>query len=285
MPTFMNFTSEDTIDGVPSLGGVKRTARNTRRVNTAERRATHNAVERARRETLNGRFLDLAALLPNLNTLRRPSKSTIVNSSIAHLNASQRHRILAAQQLRMIKDETDALRHEVNQWRARAGVAFVEEPVRGDAFGIILSGELEFEQGDLLDGYEEYEDEDSSAGNDSGRRYSVAEPLYADVPADNYGVQPPFAHPALHSMHPHAFASQGYPAAHPVVIPSAHYYGAAPTIADHALQAAYENPTIGYEHAAVAHPELNAHLALEKQQQHMLHAEACRQGQPRTSSW
>jgi len=281
MPTFMNFTSEDTIDGVPSLGGVKRTARNTRRVNTAERRATHNAVERARRETLNGRFLDLAAMLPNLNTLRRPSKSTIVNSSIAHLNASQRHRILAAQQLRMIKDETDALRHEVNQWRARAGVAFLEEPVRGDAFGLILSGELEFEQGDLVDGYEELEDEDTAAGNDGGRRYSAAEPLYADVPAENYGVQPPFAHPALHSMHPHAFASQGYPAGHPIAIPSAHYYGTAPTIADHALQAAYENPTIGYEHAA-AHPELNAHLALEKQQ-HMLHAEAYRQGQPR--SW
>ena len=29
----------------------------SRRANTAERRATHNAVERARRETLNGRFL------------------------------------------------------------------------------------------------------------------------------------------------------------------------------------------------------------------------------------
>lgn len=29
----------------------------SRRASTAERRATHNAVERARRETLNGRFL------------------------------------------------------------------------------------------------------------------------------------------------------------------------------------------------------------------------------------
>jgi hypothetical protein len=29
----------------------------TRRANTAERRATHNAVERQRRETLNARFL------------------------------------------------------------------------------------------------------------------------------------------------------------------------------------------------------------------------------------
>lgn len=57
MPTFMNFTGEDTINGSLSAAGVKRTSKTTRRVNTAERRATHNAVERQRRETLNGRFL------------------------------------------------------------------------------------------------------------------------------------------------------------------------------------------------------------------------------------
>jgi hypothetical protein len=37
--------------------------RSSRRANTAERRATHNAVERARRETLNGRFL-VSVFLP-----------------------------------------------------------------------------------------------------------------------------------------------------------------------------------------------------------------------------
>ncbi|KZV89259.1 hypothetical protein EXIGLDRAFT_618411 [Exidia glandulosa HHB12029] len=36
-------------------GPVRR--KTSRRANTAERRATHNAVERQRRETLNGRFL------------------------------------------------------------------------------------------------------------------------------------------------------------------------------------------------------------------------------------
>ncbi|GBE81635.1 hypothetical protein SCP_0400060 [Sparassis crispa] len=68
--------------------------RRSQRANTAERRATHNAVERQRRETLNGRFLDLAALLPNLSQIRRPSKSSIVNSSIAHVHSSRRHRLL-----------------------------------------------------------------------------------------------------------------------------------------------------------------------------------------------
>ena len=38
-----------------AAGQMKR--KPSRRANTAERRATHNAVERQRRETLNGRFL------------------------------------------------------------------------------------------------------------------------------------------------------------------------------------------------------------------------------------
>lgn len=42
-----------------SLGSANPQAKRkpSRRANTAERRATHNAVERQRRETLNGRFL------------------------------------------------------------------------------------------------------------------------------------------------------------------------------------------------------------------------------------
>ncbi|EPQ57728.1 hypothetical protein GLOTRDRAFT_136618 [Gloeophyllum trabeum ATCC 11539] len=115
----------------------------SRRANTAERRATHNAVERARRETLNSRFLDLAALLPNLSQIRRPSKSAIVNSSIAHIHAARRHRALAARELRVLKVETDALRRELNEWRDRAGLPRVEEPPRGEGFAIVASGEVE----------------------------------------------------------------------------------------------------------------------------------------------
>ncbi|KAJ7897979.1 hypothetical protein B0H14DRAFT_2675827 [Mycena olivaceomarginata] len=133
----------------PKVNGQSSTntarGKRSRRLNTAERRATHNAVEHQRRETLNGRFLDLAALLPNLSQFRRPTKSSIVNSSIAHINALCRHRILAAQELRLLKNEADALRHEVNAWRMTADVPSVEEPRRSDGFGFILSGELEFE--------------------------------------------------------------------------------------------------------------------------------------------
>jgi hypothetical protein len=41
----------------------------SRRANTAERRATHNAVERQRRETLNGRFLVRIILLVIFNSI------------------------------------------------------------------------------------------------------------------------------------------------------------------------------------------------------------------------
>ncbi|KAJ7659452.1 hypothetical protein B0H17DRAFT_1096147 [Mycena rosella] len=109
--------------------------------NTAERRASHNAVERARRETLNARFIDLAGLLPNLRHLRRPSKSAIVNSSIAHVRAARRYRLLAAQQLRALNAECDMIRREVNQWRARAGVHPTTVPIRSEGFAQVLGGE------------------------------------------------------------------------------------------------------------------------------------------------
>ncbi|TRM58437.1 hypothetical protein BD626DRAFT_573646 [Schizophyllum amplum] len=117
--------------------------RAARRNTTAEKRASHNAVEKARRETLNGRFLDLAALLPNLSPIRRPSKSAIVNGSIAHVQAAQRHRAAAARELRLLKLETDALRRELNEWRVRKGISLVDEPPRSDTFSMVLAGEME----------------------------------------------------------------------------------------------------------------------------------------------
>lgn len=102
-------------NSAPGGGAVRR--KPARRANTAERRATHNAVERQRRETLNGRFLDLAALLPNLANVRRPSKSAIVNSSIALVHTQRRLRAIAARELRSLAHEAECLRREVNEWR------------------------------------------------------------------------------------------------------------------------------------------------------------------------
>lgn len=312
----MNFTGEDGVAGLSGSGGAKRTSKTTRRVNTAERRATHNAVERQRRETLNGRFLDLAALLSNLNQIRRPSKSAIVNSSIAHLNASRRHRILAAQQLRMMKNESDALRREVNEWRARAGVnTFVDEPMRSDAFGIVIRGELEFEAGDMLDAGDSGEDDEEAGGGNGGvyggRQYAAEPGSYAGeeaVAVDEYALlqrqqqeqahaemlaaqmhhrqqqqQAPFAHTVLHpSVPPQGYPMPMNPGHRQPAVPSAHYYTSSPTIVSPVLASSFENPAIGYDHPAALpmHAELGAKWAYEKQQQ-MLHAAQ----QQRQGSW
>ncbi|EIW66531.1 hypothetical protein M231_02289 [Tremella mesenterica] len=92
-----------------------------KRVNTAEKRNQHNAIERARRETLNGKFHSLARLLPALASSRRPSKAAIVNGSINHLTRSRDDRLFAAKILRAVIAERDQLLAENNTFRKAAG--------------------------------------------------------------------------------------------------------------------------------------------------------------------
>ncbi|KAJ7635568.1 hypothetical protein DFH06DRAFT_1479186 [Mycena polygramma] len=142
--------------------------RRVRRASTAERRATHNAVERMRRDALNGRFLTLASMLPPLAALRRPSKAAIVGTSIATVKAARRHRVLAAQTLRTLAREAEGLRREVNEWRARARVPHLDVSVRSEAHDAILRAEVEDFDLILEDGLEfEIEEEDLPHDNDS----------------------------------------------------------------------------------------------------------------------
>lgn len=104
---------------VPAKPATKSKPR--KRVNTAEKRHQHNAIERQRRETLNGKFISLARLLPSLASHRRPSKSAIVNGSIAHLTHQRDQRLLAAKLLRQLCAERDELFKEVNDWRKANG--------------------------------------------------------------------------------------------------------------------------------------------------------------------
>ncbi|KAG6371973.1 hypothetical protein JVT61DRAFT_8989 [Boletus reticuloceps] len=170
----------------------------SRRANTAERRATHNAVERQHSwqvpfpipllsDQFNLRFQDLAALLPNLSQIRRPSKSAIVNSSIAHIHASRRHRLLASRELRILKLESDALRRELNEWRDRAGLPRVDEPVRGDGFNMILSGEVEVLA--AVVGEEEDEGQGQFDGFDEGDE-ELSGPVIMDDPEDAMVADP-----------------------------------------------------------------------------------------------
>ncbi|KAA1105859.1 hypothetical protein PGT21_022414 [Puccinia graminis f. sp. tritici] len=79
---------------------------------TAERRATHNAIERARRESLNGRFLELARALPTMQSVKRPSKSVIVNKSLEWICESQVREYELAR-------ENAFLRNQINELRAQ----------------------------------------------------------------------------------------------------------------------------------------------------------------------
>lgn len=161
--------------------------RSSRRANTAERRATHNAVERARRETLNSRFLDLAALLPNLAAVRRPSKSAIVNSSISIIQTQRRNRVIAARELRLVKAETDAIRQELNQWRQRANLPPVEEPPRSADYISLLNVDEELEM------------------QENPRAFEMHDGQFEDN--DDYGdeedeqLSPESAHPYGHGSH------------------------------------------------------------------------------------
>ncbi|KAF6750560.1 hypothetical protein DFP72DRAFT_1072266 [Ephemerocybe angulata] len=210
-------------------GNIKR--KPSRRANTAERRATHNAVERQRRETLNGRFLDLAALLPNLSQIRRPSKSSIVNSSIAHIHASRRHRALASRELRLLKAESDALRRELNQWRDRAGLPTVDEPLRSEGFAVVVHGEMDAVMVSA---------EMTAAGQGGGEEEGEGEEDDWGM-AQGYEEESPVAMPVQHHHQAQVHHQQGYMGPGPQGPPNAYVQGyPGPAYGHHHLQAFIE---------------------------------------------
>ncbi|KAF8967354.1 hypothetical protein BDZ97DRAFT_1916951 [Flammula alnicola] len=191
-------TSAGNANSTPPLvtSAVQMKRKPSRRTYTAEARATHNAVERQRREVLHERFLDLAALLPNLSHIQRPSKFSIVNSSIAHMHAFKRYRLLASRELQLLQNEADALRCEINEWRNRARIPRLEEPARGEGFDMLLSGELEEVLAVLGDEGEEGEFED---GQESAGAYGEQE--YTDIEENvARGVQLGYVHPQQHAQ-------------------------------------------------------------------------------------
>lgn len=80
----------------------------------------------------------------------------------------------ASRELRLVKMEADALRRELNEWRDRSGLPRVEEPIRGEAFQMVLNGEVEVlnpgpieeEDGDYPG--DDYGDEDYPALSNAG---------------------------------------------------------------------------------------------------------------------
>ncbi|KAL4064193.1 hypothetical protein V8B97DRAFT_1876081 [Scleroderma yunnanense] len=225
----------------------------SRRANTAERKATHNAVERARRETLNGRFLDLAALLPNLSQIRRPSKSAIVNSSIAYVHSSRRHRLLASRELRILKSEADALRRELNDWHDRAGLPRVEEPIRSEGFGIVLSGEVEVISLGSSPGMLDEDDGAFDGFDECDEDFVMSHNTAAPMSDDGDDVMAAGAMLKIAHTSPAATAAFGNPNTNlpsgPLAQPHVISRGSGPSIAQTPPSVSFENPVmpVGYE--------------------------------------
>lgn len=96
---------------------------------SAERRATHNAIERARRESLNGRFLQLAATLPSISDVRRPSKSLIVNKSLDFVADAMNREAIYRLKIDNMRQENMQLREQLNKFLTQSGLDPLPHPV------------------------------------------------------------------------------------------------------------------------------------------------------------
>ncbi|GAA6059299.1 hypothetical protein JCM10212_005879 [Sporobolomyces blumeae] len=113
--------SLDPTSSLSTNGSKPKRSNNRKGPANADKRATHNAVERARRESLNGRFTVLAESLPTMRNIKRPSKAMIVNKALDFVyDAQMRERTLV--------QENNELRREVDQLRARLGMPPLPPP-------------------------------------------------------------------------------------------------------------------------------------------------------------
>ncbi|GAA5808108.1 hypothetical protein MFLAVUS_001490 [Mucor flavus] len=83
-------------------------------LNKAERRAEHNAIERARRECLNSKFLQLAEALPNLQNHRRPSKGQIVEKALDWVKQNMSKEDRYQYQIMQLQNENRRLMTQIN---------------------------------------------------------------------------------------------------------------------------------------------------------------------------
>ncbi|ORZ00948.1 hypothetical protein BCR43DRAFT_160249 [Syncephalastrum racemosum] len=83
----------------------------------AERRAEHNAIERARRESLNSKFQQLAHALPNLQNDRRPSKGTIIERTLEYVKNTTQKDERYKHHIRQLRKENQMLRKQLKHER------------------------------------------------------------------------------------------------------------------------------------------------------------------------
>ncbi|KAJ2366167.1 hypothetical protein IW150_006017 [Coemansia sp. RSA 2607] len=136
--TPVNISASATMVAASTGGAVgsdrNRSPSSTRSVTSADyaqRRATHNAIERARRESLNGQFQDLASAVPALIHVRRPSKAIIVEKSLDYIRGFKEHLNNRDQYIKKLQLRNLALHDEVNMLRKKLGMEPISETGEG----------------------------------------------------------------------------------------------------------------------------------------------------------
>lgn len=104
-----------------------------------KKRANHNATERARRESLNSRFLELAVALPSLSSARRPSKSLIIQRSLEYVRESLAEAEQRKLEIQKLRKENLTLRNELN--RMHLAVGMKNAPVQSNDFKVARNHE------------------------------------------------------------------------------------------------------------------------------------------------
>jgi aryl carrier-like protein len=100
----------------------------------------HNAMERVRRETLNTKFQELAYALPTLRTVRRPSKSQIVQRALEFVRSAFIQERLYQKQITTLKRENELLIAQLDSIRNK-----LSNQLNAEVFGVHMKkGDADF---------------------------------------------------------------------------------------------------------------------------------------------
>ena len=144
----------------------------------------------------------------------------------------------------MLKLECDALRRELNEWRDRSGLPRVEEPVRGEGFQMIMSGEVEI----LSAGPIEEEDGDEYGDDYANDEFGPTQPVVPGMTDDGEGMRRPMAHQAMMKDSGNPFAhgapTHGHPGLHLQTILPRPANTSSPMIVQSPTNVNFENPAM-----------------------------------------
>ena len=160
---------------------------------------------------------------------------------------------MASRELRLLKLEADALRRELNEWRDRANLPRVEEPVRSEAFSMVLSGEVEILTS--IPGMDEEEEGEGLDNEDDIPIRTMPTGVSCSMPEDNEdlcSMGAPAVKPPTNAF-PHGFPPQHAGAPHLAhILPRPISHGR-PIIAQNISNVSFENPAMASLYDQQAH--------------------------------